>query len=104
MITTSYSINSMSVLSSSDIVKSVIIGITFTNDTGHSYSYESIVELDEPSSNFTPFEELTVDQVVAWCEAKVFQGPESKASVLQRVEEMFNNDSLVNKLPAAWSN
>lgn len=100
MITLDYDIIDMKVVGDRDVVKAVTIKVIFSNDTA-THSYDTIVELNEPSETFIDFEDLTKDQVVAWCEAKVFRGPESKELVLERMHEFFNHNQ-VSKIPSSW--
>ena len=85
----------------SDVVKSVTINLAFSDENNNSFNYDTIVELDAPSESFISFEDLTQEQVIKWCENKIFQGPESKESVMNRVQIMLAN-SPVNKKPASW--
>jgi hypothetical protein len=85
----------------SDVVKSITINLTFTNENNNSFNYDTIVTLDTPSESFTPFEDLTQEQVIQWCENKIFQGPESKESVMNRMQIMLAN-APVNKKPTSW--
>jgi len=85
----------------SDVVKSVTINLAFSDENNNSLNYDTIVELDAPSESFISFEDLTQEQVIQWCENKIFQGPESKESVMNRVQIMLAN-SPVNKKPASW--
>jgi hypothetical protein len=85
----------------SDVVKSVTINLAFSDENNNSFNYDTIVELDAPSESFISFEDLTQEQVTEWCENKIFQGPESKESVMNRAQIMLTN-SPVNKKPASW--
>lgn len=103
MITLNYNIIDMKVIGENDIVKSVDIEVVFTNDSGKKHSYTNNVILDDPSTSFISFQELTKEQVSTWCESKMFQGPESKNLVLEQVENMFANQE-TSKIPTSWSN
>lgn len=85
----------------SDVVKSVTINLSFTDENNTSFNYDTIVTLDAPSESFIPFEDLTQEQVIQWCENKIFQGPESKESVMNRVQIILANTP-VNKKPISW--
>jgi hypothetical protein len=84
-----------------DVVKSVTINLAFTNENNNSFNYDTIVELNAPDESFTSFEDLTQEQVIQWCENKIFQGPESKESIMNRAQIILANEP-VNKKPASW--
>jgi hypothetical protein len=77
-----------------------------TNAEGNPYSataYGSI-GLDAPESgNFTAFDDLTVEQIVAWVLAKLDTDEATLQAALDERIAMEKNPPVVSGLPASWS-
>jgi len=109
MINIIYNITNMSVISddvNDNVVKFVDILVRFESNTDDAFfEYNNRVELDNVGDNFVDFDNLTKDEVIIWCENKMFNGPESKDLVIERAEQELDiiRSGLINKLPNTWN-
>ena len=105
-ITYTWTINEMFSYPQADGYKNVVFGAAYTLtgvDGDHSASQSGQVPFPAPDADFTPYADLTQDQVIAWVQqALTPEGVSAlESQIAQMINEQINPTVVVNPLPWA---
>lgn len=102
----SWQINEMFAYPEKDGKQNVVFGISYTingEDDGDTASIQAQIPMPLPSDNFTPYDQLTEEQVIDWVKGELGDEQVAKleAQLAQMVSEQKTPSVVVNPLPWA---